>query len=607
MKVSSDQFVSVFVTVKDIFPELQDDYDTLRILLSGIDRNSALVACAQINFELSDHKTHREERNLTPEQRPMCSQRKLVPLFFTQAEMERLNAFRERRQSTEPIIFFREQVLELIRWIVLICRDEPGREIGFLNSAELNRFTKALLIAGSLWSRRVYRDDLIAARDKSSRAESLETVIRAFRNATTFRPNPMTGVCRGCQLLREIRAIDVTFEEMFERKTDLNLDDYNLAIFVILYLTLVLYSQAGLSAPLLDVIQLRKEIPGIEPALTHFLALASQTAEALRTALWESKSEPTTEDLAFFDLHPLMERPILLVPPDRLMILDAAFFAAQAILGPLFKVVKGACRNESRRIFGVFGRAFENYCFKLLRSRYPILSALLCGPLSLNLKIKDRSSKSLEIDAVLSLSDSRSAAIFEIKSAFVRDDWVSGNPEEYVEGLRQKYGATQEGGVKGIGQLARAISAVTTALSRPRDLDGIERIIPVLLVYDPLLDAPLHGEFFAQEFMIALAPDKVLRNGDMMNGNFRVTKLVLMTIDDLENLESSVKFSLLELLSRYSDDVPNRNISLNNYVTDSPSFSQNLRYSKSLQEEFLRTCESTTRRLAIPHEPNEGE
>lgn len=231
MKVSSDQFVSVFVTVKDIFPELQDDYDTLRILLSGIDRNSALVACAQINFELSDHKTHREERNLTPEQRPMCSQRKLVPLFFTQAEMERLNAFRERRQSTEPIIFFREQVLELIRWIVLICRDEPGREIGFLNSAELNRFTKALLIAGSLWSRRVYRDDLIAARDKSSRAESLETVIRAFRNATTFRPNPMTGVCRGCQLLREIRAIDVTFEEMFERKTDLNLDDYNLAIF----------------------------------------------------------------------------------------------------------------------------------------------------------------------------------------------------------------------------------------------------------------------------------------------------------------------------------------------------------------------------------------
>jgi hypothetical protein len=153
------------VTVRDIFPELQDDYDTLRTLLTGIDRNSALVTCAQMNLVLSDPMTDDAERNLTPEQRRLRRQQTLVPLFFTQAEAERLNSFAEQHRPTEPIVFFREQVLELMRWIVLVCRDQPGCEIGGPDREELNRrLTKALLIAGSLWSNRVYRDDLVLAR-----------------------------------------------------------------------------------------------------------------------------------------------------------------------------------------------------------------------------------------------------------------------------------------------------------------------------------------------------------------------------------------------------------------------------------------------------------
>jgi hypothetical protein len=102
MNTSPDQFVSVFVTVRDIFPELQDDYHTLRTLLTGIDRNSALVTCAQMNLVVSDPMTDDAERNLTPEQRRLRRQQTLVPLFFTQAEAERLNPSQSSIDQPSP-------------------------------------------------------------------------------------------------------------------------------------------------------------------------------------------------------------------------------------------------------------------------------------------------------------------------------------------------------------------------------------------------------------------------------------------------------------------------------------------------------------------------
>ena len=105
MNISKDQVMSVFVTVSDVFPGLQNDYETLKTLLEGIDRNSALVTCAQINLVLSDPMNDNEERGLGLEQSRLRRQQMLVPLFFTQAEAERLNAFAEQHRPTEPIVF----------------------------------------------------------------------------------------------------------------------------------------------------------------------------------------------------------------------------------------------------------------------------------------------------------------------------------------------------------------------------------------------------------------------------------------------------------------------------------------------------------------------
>jgi hypothetical protein len=423
----------------------------------------------------------------------------------------------------------------------------------------------------------------------------------------TFRLDPITAVSRSRRLLSEMCAIDKSFEKTFERITLLTFDDYILAMFVILGFTLGHHSRTDLSA-VIDARRTIEETPDVERPLRQFLSLAAQTPDELKTALWATTAEPTRDNIPSYDLRPMMKRPILVLPDDKLIVLDAAFCAAQAILGPLFNVAKGASVQESKRLFGVFGKAFENYCLKTLRSMYPVPQPPLFDPLSLNLRVTDASGREFETDAALTLSTSRTTALFEVKSAFIPDELISGRPEDYVQGLRRKYGVSEEEGIKGTAQLARFVSVMIAAdSSQPRELEGVERVIPVLLVYDPLLDAPLHTEFLAQEFTMALAPDQMLSNGEMRKGSLRIAKLVTMTVDDLENLESSVKdFSLIQLLSSYSDGVPDRNISLNNYIALSPYFSKHIWYSQRLREEFSQESKVISRRLGIPEVPKSG-
>jgi hypothetical protein len=106
-----------------------------------------------------------------------------------------------------------------------------------------------------------------------------------------------------------------------------------------------------------------------------------------------------------------------------------------------------------------------------------------------------------------------------------------------------------------VGQLARAITKLASGEWAPitEDFTRVKQLSPVLLVHDPLLDAPVHGKFLAAEFAVALAPEEVERTGRMRKGRFWVVPLIVMTIDDLEALETSIEhFSLHDLLRDYS-------------------------------------------------------
>src|SRR5262249_12239731 len=73
----------------------------------------------------------------------------------------RINAFaREHPASGVPTVFFRGQMLELIRWVARHCRNLHDDGNTFTDPSTRSRFVKAALIAGMLWSQRVYANKL---------------------------------------------------------------------------------------------------------------------------------------------------------------------------------------------------------------------------------------------------------------------------------------------------------------------------------------------------------------------------------------------------------------------------------------------------------------
>jgi hypothetical protein len=86
-----------------------------------------------------------------------------------------------------------------------------------------------------------------------------------------------------------------------------------------------------------------------------------------------------------------------------------------------------------------------------------------------------------------------------------------------------------------VGQLARAITKLASGEWAPitEDFTRVKQLYPVLLVHDPLLDAPVHGKFLAAEFAVALAPEEVERTGRMRKGRFWVVPLEFIKVSSV--------------------------------------------------------------------------
>ena len=128
-----------------------------------------------------------------------------------------------------------------------------------------------------------------------------------------------------------------------------------------------------------------------------------------------------------------------------------------------------------------------------------------------------------------------------------------------MDELRKKYGVSEGSAsdreVKGAGQLARSIKEIAGGVLTPLGSDWrqVRSVYPVLVVFDISLATPGHEQFLANEFAQALEPDEVTPGGYMRKGVFAVAPLAVITIADLEGLESSIEnFRLSDLLRDYA-------------------------------------------------------
>jgi hypothetical protein len=124
-------------------------------------------------------------------------------------------------------------------------------------------------------------------------------------------------------------------------------------------------------------------------------------------------------------------------------------------------------------------------------------------------------------------------------------------------------------------------------------------IHPALLVHDTRLNAPVYGTFLDADFRALL--------GTVPPGK-RVMPLTVMTIADLENLESSVdQFSMRQLLTDYAAPHPDGLVSLHNFMACNPTLRGQAQAEHAAHEEF-RTPDSAgaSRALSRLAKPGPG-
>jgi hypothetical protein len=148
---------------------------------------------------------------------------------------------------------------------------------------------------------------------------------------------------------------------------------------------------------------------------------------------------------------------------------------------------------------------------------------------------------------------------------------------------------------KGIGQLAKITDLITSKkwLGENREFSKVKRIYPVLVVHDRLLGVQVYGEFFATEFLKLLEPDSNPQFGGCLKGDLWIALPIIITIDDLEILETSIEhFAFRDLLSDYSRACPERLEPLRNFIAFS-DYKKHMYHNRNISSAVLDIIEKS--------------
>jgi hypothetical protein len=469
----------------------------------------------------------------------------------------RIKTLRPPTGRCMPNIFFRGQLLELMRRAAQACDPAPGTGADFVDPQARSRFLAAALIAGDLWNRRIYADRLSGEPEID---EARKRALGAFRKSNDESNSPShLGIClgRGRALFGEYLPRDLPeFEALFQAETSLSYNQYAIAAAALATYTIVGRTEGCVFNP-----KTVGSTTRFEAQIDAFLRLVSQTSGELGQSL--RKTFKTQGYRA------IRERPILSLADGRAVVLDPQMFYEKIAVGPLFYAVDRAGKLKHgyvNRVFGAFGDAFERYANDALKRMHP-KGPKLVERVWFGAQGKTAKGDAFQVDAhmVEPIGETLAAIIIEAKAVFLPEHAILDDPGIFLAELRRRYGKDPGGAGrhKGVAQLARIIRAILDRAWRgeDRELDKASAVAPVLLTHDTRMDSPI--------VCWQLNEDLFKLIGDIPFG-WRVAPLILLTIEDLENLESSVgQFTLAELVRDYHDASPDRMISFQRFLIGS--------------------------------------
>jgi hypothetical protein len=570
---------AVYVPVSAVFPDIEADFKTLHSLLQSLSRTDTLIWCARLNLALSD-----------PTTAPIERQKNCMVTFLSPGEIKHAFAFAQEVESADKrvIFFFRGQLLELMRWVALYSEDLPGDGETLNDPAVRRRFAQAALICSEISDTAVWGTDSVDDTASSLFEGNAPGLLRKSAEATAT-TDLVVCLGRGWTLFRDYLPKHYpSFDKEFRRATGLSIEQ----CFACLAMVLVDSRRPPESAGFRHGRVLRRT--AYNEIFGQYIHLQSQTPGDLRRK-WRSgfpKELLSLSDAPPCSKRPLLDRPILRTHHGRAIVLDPLSFGESAVAGPLFHVMKAKQRGD-RGLFPAFGSAFEDYVNDILGRMFPT-SIMLANRLLTNETIAEYGGSALQVDACI--NDVTNVVLFETKALWMSEEkLLTDDHQVYLAHLRSKYVDP-----KGANQLARMISA----LSDPRQsranvrFNGAQLVYPVMIVRDRFVPTPFLGRFLQPEFHRCLKPDEILPSKRMKKGNLTVTPPIVLDIETLEGLESSITHhGFLDLLDDYSRECSDGTTSLGNFIACSPKYEQHFNPRQSVAAKFVEALEATAREV----------
>jgi hypothetical protein len=530
-----------YVELKDVFPDQEVSLGLLAECLGALPLDLVLEMCARANQIASSQSM------LSMIDR----QRELAGRILSPEALERLKHATQRTKDGDlhkTTLFFRAQLLELTRWALLFCDQETPPLEGEWTQTEKDLFVQAALICSWLSEVKV-RAVLQDNEDVDALKDSPLVVFRQALDAGLAGVDPWRVVGRGKRLFLEYLPKHYPdLDSDFREATGVSPLEYMTAAGALVSMHLQLENTMVLS----DAVTLG-HATDYAAVYSTYQAHQIWNIDDLRERLWPGGRAPNSfDDASGFSLKPLRERPIIALDDGRGIIPDPLLLADSYMVGPLFQLLN---QRDSNEVFGHFGDAFEEYAGDILADVFPSGFGLHKF-LHRDVVLPDADGREFQIDACLDYVDQ--LVLLEAKAVFISDKIVvECNETDFRAELREKYLYGER--PVGIGQLARAIRSLAAGAWQGIDQNSRPQLVyPVLLVYDRLLQEPLVTSFFADLLVEELDASQVQSSWQWETDGFRFAPLTILTIDDLENLESSPGIDILDLLSHMIRMLPSK-------------------------------------------------
>ncbi len=540
--------IATTIHPSEVFPNTVATIENITLLLKEISLLDGIFWCARLNRIATHNELSLEEKT-----------EYFLKMFFDLSNLRSIATKAIFKPDFEKrILFFRGQILFLLANIIKHSIVLPGDGTTFSAATIQVSFAKALLISGDIWAKRNW---FVLENNDPTKAISRFRALPGFRKnleATRSLPNPSRFLGRGWGFFSKIMPLVMPgFQDEVEAAIGMTTVEYYICLCILFSHFLLPKNDNSIFNP-----KTFGEEKKIGKSLQNFFKLHSTSIEELTRICSSDSTDSLYNSLA----NHLRDKPILVTSDERAVILDPLALANLASVGYLFRLPS----RLLPKAFETFGKCIEKYSETIFRQMFPVFPESPIGRIQFGYKGQDSNGRNFEFDAIL--DDPEVVVIFEVKAAFLPEERIiESEPEKMHQILIERYVKKPSGSAAGIGQLARLASGLAKKeVKRPIENENrLKTIIPVLVVWDEFLGSPGIGEFFQEEFVKLLGLSQIEKGSFVINEVALLAPIVL-TIEDLENLERSVQeFSIQAVLFDYSRNSPDRFLSFHDYLAQS--------------------------------------